>query len=910
MIPPRDAKTLEILKQPRTLLSMSQADQTGVLDFLAGSEFCVASNYFQVYRGQATAYVLAPTMLSQQISALRNMFAEWPSLLIDVVVLSLEARTGTPSAKWLASWRSVSEHNALLGAGDGILRLAEIRDSRGEQISAHASRDDRDQRGLPPPANPEIWDAACRIKRSCIWMLTAQHRSEIRDRLEKLLEPMSPSSYWERSESAAVLWALAQFRDEDAVNRLKRLMKLPQHAGKVKVLRRYVESIEHALGNLPVAESQETRFLSELATSGYVIAEAMARALSVMDDRPSDLRALCRLLADADGPRPPKVWTAGWKKLRGDSLDPLMEKALVGVVSAYNEIATVRPLISMAEFEASAFYEKTGEEQPGNPAARGMAQRTRELDRVYGTGIPNIKEVEASVKNAARGALWALAGARDPGLCQLFAQTVIAWSKLGVSNPVVAYAAIYALSRAGGAEAVVHLQELRARIKHKNLAKRIEAAFADAAKAQGLSPDELADQLVPDHGLDECSSRDWPAGTFTLRLALGPDGKVEIRTLDAARKSIRKLPGESARAYAAELAVVRAERKALSATVSLQRARLEGAMVAGRRWPLESWRRAFAQHPLLKSVAQRVVWRIDMEGETTGIGMPTTENAWIDVNGAPFDVPNAAVLSIVHPVDLKPENQAAWQRRIVAQHVIQPFKQLFRETYYPTESERNGFEVTRYRGHIVPLQLLRALTASRGWVGGLGLAGFDGSGQGSRSFKSFGVEAWLYHDGKFESDEARIELTEFRPIAAASGGPLESPIKLAEVPPLVFSEAVRDVDLVASVGSVGVGELGVPSATSEALASAFGLTRASTIAALIPSLGLAGRVAVDGSYAIIDKRFRVHLGTATVTRYPSGERVNFSMSQRIARDVSLPFEDRDDALTILINVILTLANHE
>jgi hypothetical protein len=886
---------------------MTPAEQISTLDFLVATEVCPNDKYYDVYHGRAKDYVLVPSMLSQQISAIRNMFAEWPSLLLDVIALALEARTGTPTTKWQIEWRHVSENPALKRAGDGIVRLAAFDDSNGERMSAYVSRDEHGRKGLPPPANPDIWEAARRVKRGCIWMLAGRGGPEIRDILEALKQPR-----WllDGQQSSAALWAIAQFFDADAVDRLTRLIKLPEHAGRRKVLRGYIDAIEASLGSSSARESRGTRIAKNLANSGYVIAESMARALSLLSGRSEDLRSLASLLIDAEGPRPSNKWLDRWRALRGQSVDPIMQEALVGIARAYNEITTVRPLISMPELEAAEHFYKTGEEQPGNPAARGIAQRILALDNVRGSGVKNIDELCVQVKNAARGAHWALASSRDPSLCDLWAHTVVAWSRMGDSTPVVAFAAIHALSQTEGDDAIVRLQELRARIKHKNLAKRIEAAFAAIASAQGLSADELADRLAPDHDLDASASREWKFGEHRMTLSVEADGQVRSHLLDSSGKTVKNLPADIVKAHENVLAEARAERKALAATVSLQRSRLEVALVSRRRWSIAAWLLTLGKKPVLSNIAQRLVWSVESDDETAAIGMPTPEHGWVNIDGEPLAVPPNATLSLVHPIDLSPDDQSAWQRRIVELDVVQPFKQIFRETYFPTANECDALEVTRYRGHIVPLSLLRALTVGRGWVGGLGLAGFDGSGQGTRSFDAFGVQAWLYHDWSTESDEARIETTEFRRTTESTTGRLGAKIRIADVPPLVFSEAMRDVDLVASVGSVGEGELGVPAAASEALASAFGLTRSPVIAALISSLGLRARVVVDGTYARVDGRYAVHLGTGAVTGIPSGLPVKVRISRRIARGVRLPFEDKDDAVTILINEILTLAGHD
>ncbi|HLJ82914.1 MAG TPA: DUF4132 domain-containing protein [Candidatus Eremiobacteraceae bacterium] len=909
MIAPDGAKELSILRNPRMLLTMTSDEQNAALDYLAATQHCPAHAYYAVHHGKAKEYVLESTMLSLQVETLRAAFAEWPSLLIEVLALSLEARTGTPTTRWLGLWGNIADQEAVRRARPALVRLAAEADTRDENMSAYVAKTKANRDGLPPPANAAVWEAARCIKRACIWMLSRQPDSEIRDLLEKLSEP---AVFNDGPQNSAALWALARSADTDAVERLRRMLKRPLFGHRRKLLREYISSIELALGNAGSEDPQAIPRLRKLAGSGYVVAESIANAFSGLASRPQDQRTLCDLLSGAEGPRPSKRWEANWRRLRGETLDPQIRQTLLGVVRAYNEITLVKPVLSTAEYEAQAYFYKTGAEQPGNPAARDIAKRERERKRLHGIGTANGSEINDCIENMARGAHWALAGCDDEETCDLWGNTVIAWAKMGDPNPAAASAAIHAMGSAPSERILIRLQELRARVTHKNLAKRIESAFEAVARNQGISADELADRLVPTHGLDEGGLKMWAIGDWSISLLLADDGGVRTVFRNSTGKVVRSLPRALARANGDAVLEVRTERKRLASTVSLQRARFERAMVDRRTWSAESWRRNVMRHPVLANLARRLVWKIDHGATTVGTGLPDSEETVAAVDGVSLKVGADNALTLVHPVELSYDVQSDWQHRIVHLKVVQPFKQIFRETYYPTSAERDESSLIRYRGHIVPLQVLRALTSARGWSGGLGLAGFDGSGLGSRRFAAFGAEASLSHDGPTDEASGRLEILEFHRLVSHEvktvTGRLGPKMRLGDVPPVVFSEAVRDIDLVASVGSVGVGELGITSLT-EPLATAFGITRAPAIAALMPSLGLKDRVDIAGCYAIVDGRFRIHLGTGVIAHGPSGQAVKIKLGNRIARDIRLPFEDRDDAITILLNLIIELSHH-
>ena len=86
------------------------------------------------------------------------------------------------------------------------------------------------------------------------------------------------------------------------------------------------------------------------------------------------------------------------------------------------------------------------------------------------------------------------------------------------------------------------------------------------------------------------------------------------------------------------------------------------------------------------------------------------------------------------------------------------------------------------------------------------LGPFDGGSEGlaKHDFPSHGLRAEFRHDALWPLEPARSEVTHcttgtVRFVRIADG----EPVALREVPAIVFSEAMRDVDLFVSVSSVG-----------------------------------------------------------------------------------------------------------
>src|SRR5215469_14837965 len=76
-------------------------------------------------------------------------------------------------------------------------------------------------------------------------------------------------------------------------------------------------------------------------------------------------------------------------------------------------------------------------------------------------------------------------------------------------------------ARIATTEAIAGLQALQRGTRHSGYRARIGNALAAAAASAGLSPSQLAEQVVPDAGLDTGGRRLVQAGPVTARIGLG-----------------------------------------------------------------------------------------------------------------------------------------------------------------------------------------------------------------------------------------------------------------------------------------------------------------------------------------------------------------------------------------------------
>ena len=258
----------------------------------------------------------------------------------------------------------------------------------------------------------------------------------------------------------------------------------------------------------------------------------------------------------------------------------------------------------------------------------------------------------------------------------------------------------------------------------------------------------------------------------------GPGGEEQKTTPAALKES----PG---------LAEVKAAAKELRKALSTERARVESLLAEDVAWSYADWREAYRDHPLVGVLARRLYWRFDGE---VALGEDAPEQA--------------EEVRLWHPATATAEEVQALRRALLERELVQPFKQAYREVYLlaPAERETRVYS-NRFAAHVLHYPQTYALLKERGW-GGNALGPWDG-GDATAVYKELrgpGLRVeWFLHNAEAAWDGgplapfATTDQVRFRPLRPRNA----EPIALEDVPPLVFSEAMRDVDLFVGVSSVG-----------------------------------------------------------------------------------------------------------
>lgn len=296
------------------------------------------------------------------------------------------------------------------------------------------------------------------------------------------------------------------------------------------------------------------------------------------------------------------------------------------------------------------------------------------------------------------------------------------------------------------------------------------------------------------------------------------------------------------------------------------------------------------RHPMLRAMLEQLIF-----AGPAGMGYPVEAGRALFVHsGRQIPINREHTLRIAHPVDLLESGEwHLWQRECFIAERIQPFKQVFRELYVLTSSEKiEGNLSRRYAGQQINPHQALALFATCGWV--------VDPGEGvHKTFHSLGISARVgFLQGAFTP--AEVEGLTLESVVFTQRGEWAL-IQLDQIHPRIFSEVMRDVDLVVSVAHAG----GIDPETS-----ASSLEARTTLIVETCNLLNIQNVQVKNHHAVVSGKlgnYTIHLGSAVVHKQPGGSLCIVPIHSQHRGRLFLPFVDNDPKTAEIISKVILLA---
>jgi hypothetical protein len=490
----------------------------------------------------------------------------------------------------------------------------------------------------------------------------------------------------------------------------------------------------------------------------------------------------------------------------------------------------------------------------------------------------------------------------------------------------LANASAQAIADVGAPASITELLALERSIRHGTLLKQIRKAIDTLAAEQGMTREELLERAVEDHGLD-------PDGTRRIPLSAGSalietDGRSAwLVYLDQGERRRKFVPADVKETDAETLTAIREGLKAVRKTIAGERNRLDGLMSLDRRWPMADWRSLYLDHPVTGRLARALVWGFRGGDGSDVAGIPRERSTAVTSSGEEVEIPQDAEVRLWHPIHDSAEDVRAWRRYLLEQRIVQPFKQAFRELYVLTPAEEwTRVYSNRFAAHVFRQVQARALMKGRGWKP-VPVAWWDDGidhGVARRGYEPFGIRAEFFFDPILDIEPDASDLYPYctsdqvRFFDAGSDEPME----LADVPLLVFTEAMRDVDLFVGVTSIGADPEWLDrgegrrfesywNAYSFGALTAAGEIRREVLEQLVPRLAIADRCQLDDRYLAVRgdlRTYRIHLGSGNILMSPNDQYLCIVAARDgRAEKLFLPFDD-DPVLSLILSKAFLLAN--
>lgn len=372
-----------------------------------------------------------------------------------------------------------------------------------------------------------------------------------------------------------------------------------------------------------------------------------------------------------------------------------------------------------------------------------------------------------------------------------------------------------------------------------------------------------------------------------VSLVINKEGKAELAVLNLKTdKELKSVPPKIKKEKA--ILELMEYRKTMREQWTRSRKGLEESMIRGDEFLYAEMQNLF-DHPIISKHLEKLVF-ISNDAK---IGFYAAGNL-VSSLGEIIAVNDKQTFRIAHCYDL--HHHKVWtdyQKYCFDTQLKQPFKQIFRELYVPTPDELNEKSISRrYAGHQVHPKQTLALLKNRGWKVDYEEGLQKVSHKEGYQVKMYAMADWF---SPAEVESPTLEIIEFHSLKDHKN------IAFETINPRIFSEVMRDIDLVVSVAHVG----GVdPEASHSSLEMRAVLLRETL------RLFKINNVDIKENHALITGKmanYSVHLGSAIVHQVPGKYLSILPVHSQHRGRLFLPFADDDPKSAEVMSKVLLLA---
>jgi hypothetical protein len=558
-----------------------------------------------------------------------------------------------------------------------------------------------------------------------------------------------------------------------------------------------------------------------------------------------------------------------------------------------------------------------------------------EHTQTYGNQTYNYSTIEflsALNTEALKGFVWMTASFHDNKTIQTISKLAERCFKKipqkGPASAALGNACLYTLFASKGLDGIAQLSRLRLKIKQTSTLSIIEKYIEQAAEKLGISSIEIEDIAVDDFKLKD-ASRTFEFEPFTCRLELTGIGKSELKWFKENGEQQKTVPSLVKEKFAAKFKKAKDIQKQIDQTTASQKERFDRMLRSNRQMSLFYFKEKYLAHGLLSFVVKNVLFCFS-KGDKK-IVVIQLNGQWVDFNGAKKNIEDFDSVSLWHPVTSTTAEVRSWRAFLIEHQIQQPFKQAFREIYLLTDAEINTRTYSnRMASHILKQHQYVTLAKGRSWGARL-MGAWDGGDVDTAvlHLPEYGLRA-EYWVNALNTDDAYNETgiwnyvttDQIRFIDSSN----EEAVELIHVPPVIFSEVLRDVDLFVGVASVGNDPTwsdsgGLPTYRDYWQSYSFGdlseiaKNRKEILVNLIPRLKIAKVTSIEDKFVVVKgklRTYKIHIGSTNILMEPNDQYlciVQDRSKNTATEKIFLPFEG-DSGLSVILSKAFLLADDD
>lgn len=537
--------------------------------------------------------------------------------------------------------------------------------------------------------------------------------------------------------------------------------------------------------------------------------------------------------------------------------------------------------------------------------------------------------IHADHQNFIKGVVWSLFRFSDKEtlryLSRVFEKSYQKIPGVGAAAASVGNACAWVLGNMRGKDGLGTLARLKLKMRTTSIKEIIDQYLEEGAKKYGVSVEELAELAIPEFGLKN-GEKFVELEENQIRIYIEHD-KVQLSYLKSDGTVLKSVPSalKNAPALSQKLKNIKKEIKEIQGVYSAQKMRIDQQYLLKRTWDYASFEKNYLNHGIVQLVATKLIWRFSKGKEQSDALF--IQEKWVDLAGKTVDwISPDTQVELWHPIQDTRENILAWRKKIMELAWKQPIKQAFREIYIVTDAElRTGHYSNRMAAHFIKQHQFNSLAKLRDWRYSL-TGAFDSMSTengATKLIKPYGISAeyWITEPvGTEDWTESGIwnyvGTDQVRFMNEAN-----EPIQMSDVPPLVFSEIMRDVDLFVGVCSIGndpewSDNQGVYREYWQSYSfgdlTEIAKTRKEILQGLLPRLKkLRDKATIDGKFLVVKgelRTYKIHIGSGNILMEPNDQYLCIvpSRKEAVGEKVFIPFEG-DTGLSIVLSKAFLLA---